>query len=117
MAELTFDTERGKLSLTCSFGVSEWEQGENIDQLLKRADAALYEAKAGGRNRVIAARGIRHPGRCPGLPVRRGDAGEPARRRAARPRREIAAGGDRVVAAPIAVAGTDRIADRCATSR
>ena len=57
MSELTFDTERGKLTLTCSFGVSEWEPGENIDQLLKRADAALYEAKTGGRNRVIAARG------------------------------------------------------------
>ena len=38
MAELTFDTERGKLNLTCSFGVAEWEQGENIDQLLKRGD-------------------------------------------------------------------------------
>jgi two-component system cell cycle response regulator len=56
MAALTFDTERGKLTLTCSFGVSEWEHGESIDQLLKRADAALYEAKAGGRNRVVAAR-------------------------------------------------------------
>jgi predicted signal transduction protein with EAL and GGDEF domain len=44
------------LILTCSFGVSEWEQGENIDQLLKRADSALYEAKTGGRNRVVAAR-------------------------------------------------------------
>jgi diguanylate cyclase (GGDEF)-like protein len=57
MAALTFDTDRGKLALTCSFGVAEWEEGENIDQLLKRADAALYEAKAGGRNRVVAARG------------------------------------------------------------
>jgi diguanylate cyclase (GGDEF)-like protein len=66
MAELTFDTERGKLTLTCSFGVSEWEPGENIDQLLKRADAALYEAKTGGRNRVIAARGagIRTDAQC-----------------------------------------------------
>jgi two-component system, cell cycle response regulator len=57
MAALTFDTDRGKLTLTCSFGVSEWEEGENIDQLLKRADAALYEAKTRGRNRVVAARG------------------------------------------------------------
>jgi len=57
MAALTFDTDRGKLTLTCSFGVSEWEEGENIDQLLKRADAALYAAKTSGRNRVVAARG------------------------------------------------------------
>ncbi len=54
MAALAFDTDRGKLNVTCSFGVAEWDQGENIDQLLKRADAALYEAKAEGRNRVVA---------------------------------------------------------------
>jgi two-component system cell cycle response regulator len=56
MAALAFDTAQGELTLTCSFGVSEWEPGENIDQLLKRADSALYEAKTGGRNRVVAAR-------------------------------------------------------------
>jgi EAL domain-containing protein (putative c-di-GMP-specific phosphodiesterase class I)/FixJ family two-component response regulator len=56
MAALAFDTEQGQLTLTCSFGVSEWEQGECVDQLLKRADAALYEAKSGGRNRVVATR-------------------------------------------------------------
>jgi two-component system, cell cycle response regulator len=55
VAALAFDTELGKLTLTCSFGVSEWEHEESIDQLLKRADAALYEAKTGGRNRVMAA--------------------------------------------------------------
>jgi predicted signal transduction protein with EAL and GGDEF domain len=54
MAALTFDTDRGRLTISCSFGVAEWDQGENIDQLLKRADAALYEAKAEGRNRVVA---------------------------------------------------------------
>jgi two-component system cell cycle response regulator len=56
VAALAFDTAPGKLTVTCSFGVGEWNQGESIDQLLKRADAALYEAKSGGRNRVIAAR-------------------------------------------------------------
>jgi two-component system cell cycle response regulator len=55
VAALAFDTAQGKLTLTSSFGVSEWNQGESIDQLLKRADAALYEAKTGGRNRVVAA--------------------------------------------------------------
>ncbi len=55
VAALAFDTELGKLTLTCSFGVSEWGHEESIDQLLKRADAALYEAKTSGRNRVIAA--------------------------------------------------------------
>jgi two-component system cell cycle response regulator len=55
IAALAFDTEQGKLLLTCSFGVSEWEPGENIDRLLKRADSALYGAKTGGRDRVVAA--------------------------------------------------------------
>lgn len=44
----------GVLTLTCSFGVSGWQRGDTIDQLLKRADIALYEAKNTGRNRVIA---------------------------------------------------------------
>jgi two-component system, cell cycle response regulator len=55
VAELSFDTGRGQLWVTCSLGVAEGHPGESIDQLLKRADAALYKAKEGGRDRVIAA--------------------------------------------------------------
>jgi diguanylate cyclase (GGDEF)-like protein len=55
MGALQFDTSRGTLALTCSFGVSTWEAGDSIEMLLKRADVALYAAKTGGRNRVVAA--------------------------------------------------------------
>ena len=55
MAALQFDTSHGPLTLTCSFGVSTWEAGDAVEPLLKRADVALYAAKTGGRNRVIAA--------------------------------------------------------------
>jgi two-component system cell cycle response regulator len=58
MAALKFETPQGRLTLTCSFGVSEWEQGESIDRLLKRADGALYRAKSGGRNLVVVAEGF-----------------------------------------------------------
>jgi diguanylate cyclase (GGDEF)-like protein len=42
-------------SVTCSFGVSTCREGDSIDSLLKRADMALYQAKLGGRNRVVSA--------------------------------------------------------------
>ena len=41
------------ISLTCSFGVSQWQINDTIDVLLGRADMALYKAKANGRNCVV----------------------------------------------------------------
>ena len=46
------------MTLTCSFGVSDWEPADTIDRLLKRADMALYAAKTGGRNCVVADDGL-----------------------------------------------------------
>jgi diguanylate cyclase (GGDEF)-like protein len=43
----------GNLTITCSLGISERTASDlDAGQLLARADAALYEAKASGRNRV-----------------------------------------------------------------
>ena len=54
ISKLLFGVESGTRSVTCSCGVAEWETGDTVDRLLKRADMALYEAKHQGRNRVVA---------------------------------------------------------------
>ena len=40
---------------TCAAGLAVWRPGETVDDLLARADGALYEAKAGGRDRLAHA--------------------------------------------------------------
>jgi diguanylate cyclase (GGDEF)-like protein len=45
-----------QLSITCSLGVAELKPGDTDGgALLARADAALYAAKAGGRDRAVPA--------------------------------------------------------------
>lgn len=43
---------------TCSFGVAQVAAGESATSAATRADAALYRAKDGGRNRVEASQGM-----------------------------------------------------------
>ncbi|MEN8146653.1 MAG: diguanylate cyclase [Campylobacterota bacterium] len=42
-------------SLTCSFGVTAYSEGDTIDKLINRADMAMYEAKRSGRNKICHA--------------------------------------------------------------
>jgi diguanylate cyclase (GGDEF)-like protein len=39
---------------TVSIGVASWDESETADDLVHRADLAMYEAKRLGRNRVVA---------------------------------------------------------------
>jgi two-component system cell cycle response regulator len=55
VGELRVPAINSTIAVTCSIGVAEWEPGDTIDKLLRRADVALYEAKRSGRNRVVAA--------------------------------------------------------------
>ena len=55
LASRPIATGKGTIRLTWSVGVGEAEPEDTVDQLLARADAALYSAKAGGRDRVVGA--------------------------------------------------------------
>lgn len=51
IARLSIEVPGGTISITTSIGIATLEQGESVTSLLSRTDAALYAAKAGGRNR------------------------------------------------------------------
>jgi diguanylate cyclase (GGDEF)-like protein len=56
VSEHGFDVGDGiALLLRVSVGVAQWRSGEHMAKLIDRADAALYEAKDRGRNRVEVA--------------------------------------------------------------
>ncbi len=57
--ERQIDLPGGLLGVTVSIGVAEHDVGQSVDQVLKQADIALYAAKTGGRNRVVAAQSAR----------------------------------------------------------
>lgn len=55
LATTALVTRNGELRVTLSAGLAVWPgQGEGLDELLQIADAALYEAKRNGRNRVCS---------------------------------------------------------------
>jgi diguanylate cyclase (GGDEF)-like protein/PAS domain S-box-containing protein len=54
------DRKGPEVRVTVSMGVASWEENDSVDDLLRFADIALYEAKNEGRDRIIC-RGIRPP--------------------------------------------------------
>jgi diguanylate cyclase (GGDEF)-like protein len=56
-AELIVDRLRGSTpgGQTCSAGVAQWDGREHLDDAIRRADEALYAAKASGRDRTAVA--------------------------------------------------------------
>jgi diguanylate cyclase (GGDEF)-like protein/PAS domain S-box-containing protein len=51
-AEMTWDDVAPGLQVTVSAGFAGFRPGEKLEQLISRADAALYNAKRAGRNRL-----------------------------------------------------------------
>lgn len=55
VADQPFDTEAGSVNITVSIGVASYVNGNTDNDLLRRADQALYQSKQQGRNRVTVA--------------------------------------------------------------
>lgn len=53
LREMRYATGNVELTISASFGVAQWHPGEAYGEVYARADAALYEAKHAGRNRVV----------------------------------------------------------------
>jgi diguanylate cyclase (GGDEF)-like protein len=61
---LVIPFEDKTICVTISIGMAEfpYDGGQTLTELISRADAALYEAKTGGRNRVVVAGGLLEDG-------------------------------------------------------
>jgi diguanylate cyclase (GGDEF)-like protein len=55
VAQLAVPLDGDTASITISVGIATFNGSESDEQLIARADAALYRAKQGGRNRSVLA--------------------------------------------------------------
>jgi len=59
LARSEFPHDGKTIAMTFSGGAAAWHVGESLGQVLQRADAAMYEAKRAGKNRVSTAAAVR----------------------------------------------------------
>ena len=52
IASAEIDTDDGTVSITVSIGIAQWGPGEQLDEVVQRADRTLNRAKQAGRDRV-----------------------------------------------------------------
>ena len=58
--ETPIPIDKKNINVTISMGLAEFNVNETGEELFKRADSALYEAKEGGRNRVCVDLSVNH---------------------------------------------------------
>lgn len=56
LASRPLEENNTRITITFSGGIAQRGEQETLDQIIARADAALYQAKAAGKNRVVLAR-------------------------------------------------------------
>lgn len=55
LSAIRFSFKGEPVTITASFGLAEFIEDQSIDQIFERADEALYQAKASGRNQCLIA--------------------------------------------------------------
>ena len=55
LADMDVEVGSQSVRITTTAGVAQYQDGESLDGLMARADAALYVGKQAGRNRVVLA--------------------------------------------------------------
>ncbi|GBQ15422.1 diguanylate cyclase [Swaminathania salitolerans LMG 21291] len=66
LSGVAFETRAGTMPIGCSAGITDTWPGDVWSDAIERADKALYEAKLGGRGRIVVSESGRDDEGCPG---------------------------------------------------